>query len=267
VIYKFRIKKKELRKMGRLENKVALVTGASSGMGYEIAKLFAKEGASVVVIARRKEKLAALIAQIEADSGKGIAVAGDVTSEDDVQHAVKTAVQEFGKLDIVVNNAGILDKMRPVTEVDDDLWNAVINVNLTGPMRLFRAAIPEMEKSGGGVFVTVASLGGLKAGIAGSAYIASKHGVLGLAKNVAYMYAKKNIRSNVIAPGGVNTEMGTNVEGNSEMGMERSTLGMGTMPRMGEPEEIAQLALFLASDDASLINGAVVTADAGWGCY
>ncbi|MGZ5561755.1 MAG: SDR family NAD(P)-dependent oxidoreductase [Halobacteriota archaeon] len=106
--------------MGRLENKVALVTGASSGMGYEIAKLFAKEGASVVVIARRKEKLAALIAQIEADGGKGIAVAGDVTSEDDVQHAVKTAVQEFWKLDIVVNNAGILDKMRPVTEVDDD---------------------------------------------------------------------------------------------------------------------------------------------------
>ncbi|MGZ5561756.1 MAG: SDR family oxidoreductase [Halobacteriota archaeon] len=134
-------------------------------------------------------------------------------------------------------------------------------------MRLFRAAIPEMEKSGGGAFVTVASLGGLKAGIAGSAYIASKHGVLGLAKNVAYMYAKKNSRSNVIAPGGVNTEMGTNVEGNSEMGMERCTLGMGTMPRMGEPEEIAQLALFLASDDASLINGAVVTADAGWGCY
>jgi NADP-dependent 3-hydroxy acid dehydrogenase YdfG len=176
VIYQFRIKKKELRKMGRLENKVALVTGASSGMGYEIAKLFAKEGASVVVIARRKEKLAALIAQIEADGGKGIAVAGDVTTEDDVQHAVKTAVQQFGKLDIVVNNAGILDKMRPVTELDDDLWNAVINVNLTGPMRVFRAAIPEMEKIGGGAFVTVASLGGLKAGIAGSAYIASKHG-------------------------------------------------------------------------------------------
>src|SRR5674536_51313 len=115
-----------MRQMGRLENKVALVTGASSGMGYEIAKLFAKEGASVVVIARRKEKLAALIAQIEADGGKGIADAGDVTSEDDVQHAVKTAVQEFGKLDIVVNNAGILDKMRPVTEVDDDLWNCLL---------------------------------------------------------------------------------------------------------------------------------------------
>ena len=253
--------------MGRLENKAALVTGASSGIGYQIAKLFAKEGASVVVIARRKERLADLVAQIEADGGKAIAVAGDVTSEEDVQKAVKTAVQEFGKLDVVVNNAGILDKMKPVAELDDDLWNSVLSVNLAGPMRLFRAAIPEMEKIGGGAFVTVASLGGLKAGIAGSAYTASKHGVLGLAKNVAFMYANRNIRSNVIAPGAVNTEMATNVTGNSEMGSERSMLGMGTMPRMGEPEEIARLALFLASDEASLINGAVVTADAGWGAY
>src|SRR5674536_50155 len=147
-----------MRQMGRLENKVALVTGASSGMGYEIAKLFAKEGASVVAIARRKEKLADLVAKIEADGGKAIAVAGDVTSEEDVQNAVKTAVQTFGKLDIVVNNAGMLDKMRPVTEIDDDLWNAVINVNMTGPMRVFRAAIPEMEKIGKGAFVTVASV-------------------------------------------------------------------------------------------------------------
>ena len=160
--------REEMREMGRLESKVALVTGASSGMGYQIAKLFAKEGASVVVIARRKERLAELIAQIEADGGKGIAVAGDVTSEDDVQNAVKMAVQTFGKLDIVVNNAGILDKMKPVTELDDDLWNAVININLTGPMRFFRAAIPEMEKIGGGAFVTVSSLGGLMRSTRGS---------------------------------------------------------------------------------------------------
>ena len=253
--------------MGRLDSKVALVTGASSGMGYEIAKLFAKEGASVVVIARRKERLADLIAQIEVDGGKAVAVAGDVTNEEDVQNAVKTAVQEFGKLDVVINNAGILDKMKPVTELDDDLWNAVLDVNLTGPMRFFRAAIPEMEKIGGGAFVTISSLGGLHAGIAGAAYIASKHGVLGLAKNVAFIYANKNIRSNVIAPGGINTEIGTDIAGVSEMGMERCQIGMATMPRMGEPEEIARLALFLASDEASLINGAVVTADAGGGAY
>ena len=147
--------------MGRLENKVALVTGASAGMGNDIAKLFAKEGASVVVIARRKERLADLVAQIEADGGKAIAVSGDVTNEADVQLAVKTAVEKFGKLDIVVNNAGLMDKMKPVDELDDDLWNAVLNVNLTGPMRFFRAAIPVMKKNGGGVFVTISSLAGL----------------------------------------------------------------------------------------------------------
>lgn len=253
--------------MGRLENKVALVTGASAGMGNDIAKLFAKEGASVVVIARRKERLADLVAQIEADGGKAIAVSGDVTNEADVQLAVKTAVEKFGKLDIVVNNAGLMDKMKPVDELDDDLWNAVLNVNLTGPMRFFRAAIPVMKKNGAGVFVTISSLAGLNGARAGAAYTASKHGVLGLAKNVAFIYADKNIRSNVIAPGGVNTEIGEDMTGWSEVGRARCMMGMGTMPRMGEAVEIAQLALFLASDEASLINGAVVTADAGWGCY
>jgi len=253
--------------MGRLENKAALVTGASAGMGYEIARLFAKEGAKVVALARRKERLDGLVAQIESDGGQAVAFVGDVTSDQQVRNAVKTAVQEFGKLDIVVNNAGLLDKMKPVTELDDDLWNAVLDVNLTGPMRLFRAAIPEMEKTGGGVFVTISSLAGLHGARAGAAYTASKHGDLGLAKNVAFMYANKNIRSNIIAPGGVTTEMGTATEGFSEMGSERCMMGLVTNPRFGTPQEIAQLALFLASDEASLVNGAVVTADAGWGAY
>ena len=251
--------------MKRLENKVALVTGASSGMGEQIAKLFAKEGASVVVIARRKEKLEDLVKSIENNNGKSIAVTGDVTNEEDVQNAIKTAVNEFGKLDIVVNNAGLLDKMTPVTEVTDDLWDAVFNVNVKGPMRFFRAALPEMEKNGGGNFVTIASMGALKSGIAGTAYTASKHAVMGLAKNVAFIYADKNIRSNVIAPGGVKTEMGAPSSDISELGMSRCQLTMTSMPRMGEAEEIAYLALFLASDEASLVNGAVVTADAGWG--
>ena len=253
--------------MGRLHNKVALVTGASSGIGREIARLFAKEGASVVVLARRQGRLEELVTHIEADGGKAIAVPGDVMVEADVRRAVTTAVQRFGKLDIVVNNAGVLDKMKPADEVDDDLWETVLSTNLTGPMRFFRAAIPEMEKAGGGVFVTISSLGGLYGARGGAAYTASKHGVLGLAKNVAYVYADKNIRSNVIAPGGVRTEMGTDVTGLSKAGMARCQMGMATMPRLGQAEEVARLALFLASDEASLINGAVVTADAGWGAY
>jgi len=250
----------------RLENKVAIVTGASSGMGAAIAKRFAKEGASVVAIARRKERLQSLIDDINADGGKAVAVAGDVTSDTDVENAVKAAVEQFGRLDVVVNNAGLLDRFVPVAELDNDLWNAVLDVNLTGPMRMFRAAIPEMEKTGGGSFVTIASVGGLHGCRAGTAYTASKHGVIGLAKSVAYMYAKKGIRSNVIAPGGVKTEIGAGQPAN-EGGAAICMTGMNTNPRMGEAEEIASVALFLASDDASFVNGATVVADAGWTAY
>jgi len=250
----------------RLENKVAIVTGASSGMGAAIAKRFAKEGASVVAIARRKERLQSLIDDINADGGKAVAVAGDVTSDTDVENAVKAAVEQFGRLDVVVNNAGLLDRFVPVAELDNDLWNAVLDVNLTGPMRMFRAAIPEMEKTGGGSFVTIASVGGLHGCRAGTAYTASKHGVIVLAKSVAYMYAKKGIRSNVIAPGGVKTEIGAGQPAN-EGGAAICMTGMNTNPRMGEAEEIASVALFLASDDASFVNGATVVADAGWTAY
>ncbi|MCC7565475.1 MAG: SDR family oxidoreductase [Methanomicrobiaceae archaeon] len=250
----------------RLENKAAIITGASSGMGAAIAQLFAKEGASVVAIARRKERLQNLIDRINADGGKAVAVAGDVTIEADVRNAVKTAVQQFGRLDIVVNNAGLLDRFVPVAELDDDLWNAVLDVNLTGPMRMFRAAIPEMEKTGGGSFVTIASVGGLHGCRAGPAYTASKHGVIGLAKNVAYMYTGKGIRSNIIAPGGVKTEIGAGQQAN-EAGAAICMTGMCVNPRMGEADEIASVALFLASDEASFVNGAIVVADAGWTAY
>ena len=250
----------------RLKDKVALVTGASSGMGLEIARLFAGEGASVVVVARRKDRLTALVDQITASGGKAVAVAGDVTREEDVRNAVQTAVTTYGRLDIVINNAGLMERLDPAADLDDDVWNAVIDVNLTGPMRFFRAAIPEMEKAGGGAFVTIASVGGICGGRAGAAYTASKHGVVGLAKNVAYAYARKGIRSNVIAPGGVSTEILTGKDLNEE-GAKIYAAGMATNPRMGEPMEVARLALFLASDEASLVNGAVVTADAGWTAY
>ena len=252
--------------MARLENRVAIVTGASSGMGAAISRLFAQEGASVVAVARRKERLQALVDEITAGGGAAIAVAGDVSIEGDVQNVVRTAVEHFGKLDIVVNNAGLLDTMAPVHEMDDATWEAVLDVNLTGPMRLFRAAIPEMLRNEYGVFVTIASVGGLFGARAGTAYTASKHGVIGLAKNVAYMYARKGIRSNVIAPGAVNTEIGRGKE-MSPAGAAIAMSGLSLNPRTGEPEEIARVALFLASDEASFVNGATLVADAGWTSY
>lgn len=248
--------------MGKLDNRVAIVTGASSGMGKEIAKLFAQEGASVVAIARHKEKLQGAIDEITAKGGKAIAVAGDVSKEEDIQNVVKAAVEKYGRLDIVINNAGLMDKMAPVGDMDDETWFEIINVNLTGPMRLFRAAIPIFLKQGKGVFVTTASIGGLFGCRAGTAYTASKHGVIGLAKNVGYMYAKKGIRSNIIAPGGVNTDITKGLRMNPE-GAALCMGGMATNPRIGEPPEIARVALFLASDDSSFVNAATIVADSG----
>lgn len=252
--------------MGKLDNRVAIVTGASSGMGAAITRLFTQEGATVIAIARRKEKLQNFVDGVTAQGGKVMALSGDVSKEEDIQNAVRTAVEKYGQLDIVVNNAGLLDRMAAVGDLDDATWNQVIEVNLTGPMRMMRAAVPVFIKQGKGVFVTIASIGGLFGARAGTAYTASKHGVIGLAKNVGYMYAKKGIRSNIIAPGGVNTEIGTGIQFNPE-GAAICTSGLNINPRMGEPEEVAKVALFLASDDSSFVNGATVVADAGWTAY
>ena len=264
--------------MGRLDGKVAIVTGASSGMGEAITKLFAQEGAKVVAIARRKEKLQGVIDEITGKGGTAIAVSGDVTNQADVENAVRTAVEQYGKIDIVVNNAGLMDNMAPVERMADEMFDNVIDINLKGPFRLFRAAIPEMLKNpdnpaypagfGKGTFVTVASMGGLRGAISGPAYTASKHGVIGLAKNVAFMYAKKGIRSNIIAPGGVATDMAGAISGWDPEGVGICTEDAAlTNPRYGTPGEIAMLALFLASDESSLINGATVAADSGWSAH
>ena len=252
--------------MGKLDNRVAIITGASSGMGKEIAMLFAQEGASVVAIARRKELLQGVIDGIIAKGGRAMAVSGDVTREEDIRNVVTAAVETYGRLDIVVNNAGLMDNMAPVGDLDDETWNQIIDVNLTGPMRLFRAAIPVFLKEGRGVFVTTASIGGLFGCRAGTAYTASKHGVIGLAKNVGYMYAKKGIRSNIIAPGGVNTDIVKGIRIHPEGGALCGA-GLVTNPRIGEPSEIAKVALFLASDDSSFVNGATIVADSGWSAY
>lgn len=251
----------------RLSGKVAVVTGAASGMGKAIAELFAAEGAKVIVSDMRAEAAEAVVAAIGANGGTAYAVAANVAVEEDVQRLVDTAVEHFGTVDILINNAGIMDNMVPAGDLTDELWERVFAVNTTGPMRTIRKVLPIFTERKRGVIVNIASVGGLNGSRAGAAYTAAKHGVVGLTKSVGFQYANLGVRCNAIAPGGVNTNIGTTMTAPNPLGMERALVGMGINPRVGEPEEIAKVALFLASDESSFVNGSVVTADAGWTAY
>lgn len=250
----------------KLKGKVAIITGATAGIGKSIAYLFAEEGASTILIARRKERLEQITNEINSNGGDASACIGDVTKQEDIDNVVKLALDKYGKIDIIVNNAGIMDDFVSVKHIDDDLWDKTIDVNLTGPMRLIRAVIPEMIKNNGDNIITISSVGGLIGKISGAAYTASKHGVIGLAKHTAWVYGKHNIRSNVIAPGTVNTEIATTINP-GRMDMETyETIDpfVKLSPKLGQSKEIAQIALFLASDDSSFVNGDVIKADGGW---
>lgn len=251
----------------KLQNKVAVVTGAASGMGKAIATLFAKEGAKVIVSDINLQGAEATVVDIEAGGGVATAVMTNVAKEEDVQKMIDLAVEKYGTLDILVNNAGIMDNFVPAANLTDELWEKVLAVNTTGPMRTIRKALPIFTQKGSGVIINIASVGGLFGSRAGTAYTVSKHAVVGLTKNVGFQYANLGIRCNAIAPGGVNTNIGTTMTSPDEFGMGRAMAGIGINPRSGEPEEIAKVALFLASDEASFVNGAVITADAGWTAY
>ncbi|MBR0599203.1 SDR family oxidoreductase [Sinanaerobacter chloroacetimidivorans] len=251
----------------KLQNKTAVVTGAGSGVGKAIAVLFAREGANVVVSDINIEGAEEVVEEIIFTGGKAISVAANVAKEEDVQNLIDTAVHKYGTLDILVNNAGIMDNFVPAGAVTDELWEKVFNVNITGAMRTIRKSLPIFTEKGAGVIVNVASAGGLLGSRAGAAYTASKHAVVGLTKNVGFQYAEVGVRCNAIAPGAVNTNIGTTIFAPHTFGMERAMAGMNLNPRTGEPEEIAKVALFLASDDSSFVNGTVITADAGWTAY
>lgn len=253
--------------MGKLEGKVAVITGAASGMGKQIALLYAKEGAKVVVADLNLENAQGTVDEIASNGGDALAVVANVVKQADVDGMIDAAVDKFGKMDILVNNAGIMDNFVPVAEVTDDLWERVLAINTTGVVRATRKAIPLFEENGGGVIVNIASAGGLFGSRAGAAYTASKHAVVGLTKNIGFQYANKNIRCNAIAPGAVNTNIGTSIYDPSAFGQERAMVGMNINPRVGEASEIAKVALFLGSDDSSFVNGTIITADAGWTAY
>ncbi|MBS1527327.1 MAG: glucose 1-dehydrogenase [Bacteroidetes bacterium] len=252
--------------MKTLSNKIALVTGAGSGIGKAIATLFAEHGASVVLADLHQVNIEAVAKAIKVNGGTAICYAADVSREDDVKQILDFTLQNYGTLDILVNNAGIMDNFTPVEDVTDELWQRVMGVNVNAAFYACRSTIRIFLQKNAGVIINIASVGGLFGGRAGCAYTTSKHAIVGLTKNIGYDYAQKGIRCNAIAPGGINTNITHGMEPNP-FGFERMNAGAGNVPPAANPDAIAELALFLASEKAYFINGAVITADGGWTAY
>ena len=251
----------------KLKDKVAVVTGAGSGMGRSIALLYAEEGAKIVAADIDKDSVNAVVKEIKDKGGDATSVTANVALEAEVTAMIDCAVETYGTLDILVNNAGIMDNFVPAADVTNELWNRVMAVNVTGPMFAIRYALPIFQEKKQGVIINNASVGGLFGSRSGASYTASKHAIIGLTKNVGFQYAMEGVRCNAIATGGVDTNIGTSIDNPNKFGMERVMSGANNNPRSGHPDEVAKIALFLGSDDSSFVNGDVITADAGWTAY
>lgn len=250
----------------RFEGKCVVVTGASSGMGRKIALDFAKEGATVIAVARRLERLEEIAKEAESFVGKILPYQGDISLEEVNNSMIDYAVKECGKLDVLVNNAGIMDEFTPIGELTDELYNKVMAVNLNGPIYAMRKAVQVMlEQETKGNIVNIASIGGVCGARAGVAYTASKHAIVGATKNTAYMYAGK-IRCNVVCPGGVETEVMNSQTNISQFGVGRIMAGLDTSIPAGKVEDISTAVLYIASDDAKFMTGAEIVIDGGVSC-
>ena len=245
----------------KLEGKVAIVTGATSGMGRATAVLFAKEGAKVVVTGRNEERAQAVVDEIKGNGGEAIYVIVDASNVEDCKKIFDATIEAFGTVDILVNNAGMLS-MSPLLEVSIEEWNKVFAVNVTSALYLTQLCAPVMKEKGKGVIVNVASVASYAAHHGFASYISSKHAMAGLSKSMAWELGPE-IRVNAIAPGAIHTAMVDSIGGPSVL---QGMIDNCPCKRVGQPEDIAGAALFLASDDCTFLTGQIIKVDGGFEC-
>ena len=251
--------------MSDMNGKVALITGASSGIGRATAELFAAKGARVVVAARRQDELDSLVADIEAQGGQATAVQTDVAVASDVERMVAHAIKTFGRLDYAVNNAGIEGRFAGITELNEADWDQVLGINLKGTFLGMKHQARAMLAAGnGGAIVNVGSVNSFLGFATGAAYCTSKHGLIGLTTSVSAELASQGIRVNLVCPGIVDTPMHQRLRRDiGDAVYDEGVLPSVHLKRAGQPEEIAQAIVFLCSDEASYITGTTLTPDGG----
>lgn len=259
----------------KLDGKVALVTGAGSGLGREMAVGLSAAGADVICADRDKGWVTETVSLIQSDGGKASRIVFDVTNEDEIVHLARAVSSSHGKLDVLINNAGVAPYPRRLHEVDSADWRRVIDVNLNGPFLVTRAIVPLMLEAGGGSIINIASLigiGGFYPGfpVSGVAYAATKAGLAGMTRQIAAEYAKDNIRANAIAPGwqGAGTRLADHFKADWSADdrdrFEQAILSGTPMARRGEPKELQGLVIYLASDASRYVTGQVIAHDGGW---
>jgi NAD(P)-dependent dehydrogenase (short-subunit alcohol dehydrogenase family) len=246
--------------MGILDNKVALVTGAGSGIGLAIAELYAKEGAKVIVSDINEEHGNEAVEKIKSQGGEASFVKADTSNAEQVEALIKSTVEIYGKLDIACNNAGIGGEQELTGDYSLDSWRKVLSVNLDGVFYGCKYQLAQMDKDGGGVIVNIASIHGTVAAPLSSAYTSAKHAVVGLTKNIGAEYGQKNIRCNAVGPAYIETPLLDSTSGD----VKDALIAKHPMGRLGKPEEVAELVLFLSSEKSSFMTGGYYLVDGGY---
>ena len=250
--------------MNRLEGKVAIVTGGNSGVGAATAAMFAREGAKVVISARRQAQLEEVAAKIRAEGGEVLPVVCDISKHEDAKRLVAETVKTYGKVDVLVNNAGVLDEgLKAIDKVEDDVITRVVDINTKGTMFCIQEAVAQMAGKGGSI-VNVASVAGVM-GCGGAAYVASKAAIVGVTKHTALRFAGQGIRCNVVCPGSIATPMTAGMGADNMDADMFGQMGKHSDLRVGVcmPDDVANILLFLASDESRAITGQAIVSDFG----